>query len=71
MRIFKFTSIHYLIDHHCVSFQLKEFAMSKGEDELASAAKAVDQSIEIVEANVHWMKNYYKDVERWLETVKY
>uniref|UniRef100_A0A146LYB5 Aminopeptidase n=3 Tax=Lygus hesperus TaxID=30085 RepID=A0A146LYB5_LYGHE len=51
--------------------QLKEFAVSKGEEELGSATKAVDQSIEIVEANVHWMKNYYKDVERWLQTVKY
>ncbi|KAF6203836.1 hypothetical protein GE061_002171 [Apolygus lucorum] len=51
--------------------QLKEFAISKGEEELGSATKAVDQSIEIVEANVHWMTNYYKDVERWLLTVKY
>ncbi|BES97198.1 aminopeptidase [Nesidiocoris tenuis] len=67
--IIRFTTSDMITEYELK--QLKEFAMTKGEQELGSATKAVDQSIEIVEANVHWMKNFYKDVELWLQSVKY
>ena len=50
-----------------IIFQLKDF---KANYEFLGSTKGLDRAIEKTTINVHWMKNHYKIVQKWLESRK-
>jgi len=49
-----------------LQFQLQNFKTRYSAD-LGSSARAVDQSIESVEANIAWMDQNFKTITAWLD----
>lgn len=48
-----------------MTLQLLDF-QAKYASDLESYSAAVEQSIERVKANIHWMETNYKTIEEWL-----
>ena len=63
----KFHVIIYTLIFQIVwSEQLKQLQADHA-DELGTAARAIDQSIERAESNVEWMSLHYQEVLDWIQ----
>lgn len=61
-------SYHYLSTFsNCFGAEQLKQLQADHADELGTAARAIDQSIERAESNVEWMSLHYQEVLDWIQ----